>query len=92
MVSDLQLRLRSFRLLLKLLQGLALGSIVLANSLPAQADSVSNNKITQQQMNEDKLTLEILADKALALEKEGKNKEKPKLKKEEKYFIAKIEG
>jgi len=60
---------------IKLLQGLALGFILLTNSLPAQADPNKNNKIIQQQVSEDKSTLEILADKALALEKEGKNKE-----------------
>ena len=60
MVSDLQMRLRFFRALFKLLQALAFGSIVLAHSLPAQADSVSNNKITQQEVNEDSLILENL--------------------------------
>jgi len=75
MVSHLQMRLCSFRPLFKLLQGLAFSSIVLANALSAQADPVSNNKITQQQVNEDASILENLADKALALQKEGKYKE-----------------
>jgi len=75
MVIDLQMRLRFFRALFKPLQVLAFGSIVLAHSLPAQTDPVRNNKIIQQQVSEDVLTLKILGDKALALEKQGKNKE-----------------
>ena len=75
MVSNLQMGPRSSRPLFKLLQGLALGSIMLANHLSAQADPVGNNKIIQQQVNEDTLNLKILVDKALALEKEGKYKE-----------------
>ena len=75
MVNNLQMRLRSFRPLLKLLHGLAFSSIVLANSLPAQTDPINNNKIIQQQVNEDESTFKTLRDKALALEKEGKNKE-----------------
>ena len=74
-VSNLQMRLRSFQPLFKLLQGLALGSVVLANPLAIKADPVNNNKIIQQQVNEDSSTIKILADKALALEKEGKYKE-----------------
>ena len=60
---------------IKLLQRLALGCILLANLLPAQAESTKNNKIIQQQVSEDSSTIKKLADKALALEKEGKNKE-----------------
>ena len=75
MVNNLQMRLRSFRPLLKLLHGLAFGSIMLANSLPVQADPTKNIKIIQQQVNEDESTFKTLRDKALALEKEGKNKE-----------------
>ncbi|WP_341899543.1 tetratricopeptide repeat protein [Synechococcus sp. UW140] len=69
------MRLSLFQSLLKLLQGLALGSIVLTNPLSVQADPVSNNKIIQQHVNEDSSMIKILTDKALALEKEGKNKE-----------------
>ena len=75
MVSDLQMRQRFFRALFKPLQALAFGSIVLTHSLPAQTDPNRNNNIIQQQVNEDTLNLKILVDKALALEKEGKNKE-----------------
>ena len=60
---------------IKLLQGLAIGCILLANSLPAQADPARNNKIIQPQVTEDTSTLNILEDKAPALEKEGKYKE-----------------
>ena len=60
---------------IKLLNGLAIGFILLANSLPAQADPARNNKIIQQQVSEDTSTLNILAGNALALEKEGKYKE-----------------
>lgn len=74
MDSNLEMRLHSFQPLFKLLQGLALGTIMLANPLSAQADPVGNNKITQQQVN-DSSTIKILADKALALQKEGKYKE-----------------
>jgi len=59
----------------KLLHGLAFSSIVLANSLPVQAEPTNNIKIIQQQVNEDESTFKTLRDKALALEKEGKNKE-----------------
>ena len=74
MDSNLEMRLHSFQPLFKLLQGLALGTIMLANPLSAQADPVGNNKITQQQVN-DSSTIKILPDKALALQKEGKYKE-----------------
>ena len=71
---------------IKLLKGLAFGCMLLANSLPAQIESTKNNKIIQQQVGEDKSTLEILADKALALEKEGKNKEAAEKIKELSYL------
>lgn len=74
-VSNLQMRLHSSRAFFRLLQGLALSSIMLANPLYAQADPVGNNKITQQQVNEDSSTIKILTDKARALQKEGKNNE-----------------
>ena len=60
------MRLSLFQSLLKLLQGLALGSIVLTNPLSVQADPVSNNKIIQQHVNEDSSRIKILTDKALA--------------------------
>ena len=75
MVSNLQMGPCSSQPLFKLLQGLALGSIMLANPLSVQSDPVGNNKIIQQQVNEDSSTIKILADKALALQKEGKYKE-----------------
>lgn len=66
---------RSSQPLFKLLHGVVLGSIVLANPLSVQSDPVSNNRIIQQQVDEDILNLKILVDNALALEKEGKYKE-----------------
>ena len=74
-VRNLQMRLRLFQPLFKLLQGLALGSVVLANPLSIHAEPVSNNNIFQKQVNEDSSTIKILTDKARALQKEGKNNE-----------------